>query len=120
MAFDDSSLGSSTLGRVTISCGSGQIYRINLLFDKPFSELTCPVINSEPSILSPNKQDELYHKYDESCMLLSLNKVKAKIVINGVSVKVSFPFDNSIKPITIPIINSLPFGKDQQEQTMSL
>ena len=118
MAFDDSNSGLNTLGRVTISYGSGQIYNINLMSDKPLTELTCPVINPELSILSPDKQDRLYD--DDSYMLWSLDKVKIKSGINGVSVKVSFPCDESMKPITIPFINGLPFGKDQQEQSISL
>lgn len=118
MAFDDSSSNENMLGRVTISYGGGQIYHINLISGKPLSELTCPVINPELSIISPHKQDRLY---DENLyMLWSLDKVKTMSGISGVSVKINFPCDERIKPITIPIINGLPFGKNQQEQSMSL
>lgn len=118
MAFDDSSSDSNTLGRVTISYGSGQRYHINIMSDKPLSEFTCPRVNPELSILSQNKQNRFYD--NDSYMLWSLDKLKLISGINGVSVKVSFPCDSSIKPITIPIVNGLPFGKDQKEQFLSL
>jgi hypothetical protein len=119
-AFSDANIGPKTLGKITISYGSGQRYDINLLSDKPLPELTCPYSNPKLELLSSNKKDTEYDSFRDSYSLWSLEKIKSTIEINKVSIKVSFTCDKSMKPFVIPIINGLPFGKDQKVQSYNV
>ncbi|WP_156180343.1 hypothetical protein [Rufibacter radiotolerans] len=131
-AFSDIDSRPKSLGKITISYGSGRRYDIHLLSDKvlgdsvelidgkPFHVETCPYKNPELALLSGGKEITERDSYTGAYQLLSMEGIKSTSELRDIAIQVSFTCDKSIKPFLIPIINGFPFGKNQWEHTYNI
>jgi hypothetical protein len=102
---------SDNFGYINIVISHNERYRIKLIGNKNIDELKCPFVFAEAKF--DIKEEDKF--YNNSLLLFSQEYINSLKQLN-LSFSLTFNCDFKHKPITIDIINGLPFGKDSKLQ----
>lgn len=105
-----------TLGQINYSYNANDQYHIVLKSERSTIRNgveNCPMLYPEIDLSLSGAGK--FSKDEEACLFWSLEKIKTINEINF-TLNLKFDCDSTIRPITIPIINGKPFGKDIETQ----
>jgi hypothetical protein len=109
-----------TLGQINYSYNASDQYHVVLKSERSTIRNgveDCPMLYPEIDLSLSGAG--IFNKDEEVCTFWSLEKIRT---INGINfiLKLKFDCDSTIRPITIPIINGKPFGKDIETQIYNI
>ncbi|WP_071144809.1 hypothetical protein [Bacteroides ihuae] len=109
-----------TLGQINYSYNASDQYHVVLKSKRSTTRSAvenCPMLYPEIDLSFSGAGR--FDKDEEACPFWSLEKIKTINEINFI-LKLKFDCDSTIRPITIPIINGKPFGKDIETQIYNI
>ena len=107
------------LGTIYLSYNSTERYAIRIK-SLPLPAEKCSPFSPEISFNSKNPRDTFNATSNEST-LWSLDKINKIALVNNLTIKVVFNCETQLhlKPLNIPIINGMPFGKPSKNQEIN-
>ena len=119
IGFKNEVADSTTLGTLYLSYRSDERYEIRIK-SSPLPAEKCSPFSPEISLTSKNPRNTFNAASNEHT-LWSLDKINSSALVNGISIKVAFNCETElhVKPLYIPIINGMPFGKSSKNQEIS-
>ncbi len=105
------------LGFLTYSYGSDDKYIVKVRLKKNEADLFTQ-FSPDIEIKSSSKKDNVRDGgYIQDYQLWSLNFLKHKSEINNLTIRLTFDKGETLATTEIPIVNGVPFGKNEREQT---
>lgn len=107
------------LGNLYFSYGSKDNYQLKIK-SRPLPEEYCSSFSPQIFLKTNDKRDRYNNSINEY-LIWSLDNIKNKQDINGITLQVVFDCDPELKldTISIPIIKGMPFGKDEKIQVIN-
>jgi len=106
-----------SLGKAIISYNSRDIYEVTIL-PFPLNPGDCGYHSPEISVYSVDK-DSTFKVWENEFSVWNLDAIESKSQVNNIAVELVFDC-TSQRVVQIPLINGLPFGKNERKQTISL